>query len=54
MTSINTNLSALAAQNNMREQTRQMDDAMARLASGLRINSAADDAAGSAILCYFL
>ena len=49
MTSINTNLSALAAQNNMREQTRQMDDAMARLASGLRINSAADDAAGSAI-----
>jgi len=49
MASINTNLSALAAQNNMREQTRQMDDAMARLSSGLRINSAADDAAGSAI-----
>jgi len=49
MASINTNLSALAAQNNMREQTRQLDDAMSRLSSGLRINSAADDAAGSAI-----
>ncbi|MAK06050.1 MAG: hypothetical protein CMM64_02855 [Rhodospirillaceae bacterium] len=49
MSSINTNLSALTAQNNLREQTKEMDQAMGRLASGLRINSAADDAAGSAI-----
>jgi flagellin len=49
MTSINTNLSALNAQNNLQKQTKEMDQSMARLASGLRINSAADDAAGSAI-----
>ena len=47
--SINTNTSALAAQKSMQNQTREMDEAMARLSSGLRINSAADDAAGSAI-----
>ena len=46
--SINTNTSALAAQKSMQNQTREMDEAMARLSSGLRINSAADDAAGSA------
>ena len=33
----------------MQEQTAKMGDAMERLSSGLRINSAADDAAGSAI-----
>ena len=49
MSSINTNLSALTAQNNLREQAKEMDQAMGRLSSGLRINSAADDAAGSAI-----
>ena len=49
MSSINTNLSALNAQNNLQKQTGEMDKAMARLSSGLRINSAADDAAGSAI-----
>ena len=49
MNSINTNLSALAAQQNMQKQNAELDDAMARLSSGLRINSAADDAAGSAI-----
>ena len=49
MTSINTNMSALLAQANLREQNDKMGDAMARLSSGLRINTAADDAAGSAI-----
>lgn len=49
MNSINTNLSALAAQQNMQKQNAELDEAMARLSSGLRINSAADDAAGSAI-----
>jgi len=49
MSSVNTNLSALNAQNNLTKQSREMDQAMTRLSSGLRINSAADDAAGSAI-----
>ena len=49
MSSINTNLSALNAQNNLQKQSKEADQAMARLSSGLRINSAADDAAGSAI-----
>ena len=49
MNSINTNMSALAAQQNMQKQNKELDEAMARLSSGLRINSAADDAAGSAI-----
>ena len=43
MTSINTNLSALNAQFNLQKQAKEMDQSMARLASGLRINSAADD-----------
>ncbi len=49
MSSVNTNLSALNAQNNLSKQSREMDQAMTRLSSGLRINTAADDAAGSAI-----
>ena len=49
MSSVNTNLSALNAQHNLSKQNREMDQAMTRLSSGLRINSAADDAAGSAI-----
>jgi len=49
MSSINTNLSALNAQQNLQKQSSKMDEAMTRLSSGLRINSAADDAAGSAI-----
>ena len=49
MTSINTNVGALTAHKNMLEQSSKMEDAMTRLSSGLRINSAADDAAGSAI-----
>ena len=47
--SINTNIGALNAQKNMVQINRDLDDAMTRLSSGLRINSAADDAAGSAI-----
>ncbi len=49
MNSINTNMSALSAQRNMTEQAKLLDEAAQRLSSGLRINSAADDAAGSAI-----
>jgi len=47
--SINTNIGALTAQKNMLKINNELDDAMTRLSSGLRINSAADDAAGSAI-----
>ena len=49
MSSVNTNLGALTAQVNMSKQAKEMDLAMERLSSGRRINSAADDAAGSAI-----
>ena len=49
MNSVNTNMGALTAQANMQKQTKEMDEAMERLSSGLRINSAKDDAAGSAI-----
>ena len=49
MTSINTNIGAMVAQKNMMDNTKDLDNAMARISSGLRINSAADDAAGSAI-----
>ena len=47
MASVNTNVGAMVAQNNMSKQTREMEQAMERLSSGLRLNSAADDAAGS-------
>jgi flagellin len=47
--SINTNISALKAQQSMVKLNDDLGQAMARLSSGLRINSAADDAAGSAI-----
>jgi len=49
MNSIHTNVSALNAQKNMQIQNNDLSEAMERLSSGLRINSAADDAAGSAI-----
>jgi flagellin len=49
MTIINTNLSALKAQNGGRTAMMGMERAMERLSSGLRINSAKDDAAGLAI-----
>ena len=49
MTVINTNVSALRAQNNSRVASKMQSQAMERLSSGKRINSAKDDAAGLAI-----
>ena len=49
MTVINTNLSAIAAQNSLRTSGLNQTTAMERLSSGVRINSAKDDAAGLAI-----
>jgi flagellin len=49
VTVINTNVSALRAQNGSRMADSQLQTAMERLSSGKRINSAKDDAAGLAI-----
>ncbi|MDC0549538.1 flagellin [Alphaproteobacteria bacterium] len=49
MASINTNISALSAQKSMSDQITKSEQAIERLSTGLRINHAADDAAGSAI-----
>jgi len=49
MVVVSTNISALRSAEAMRQAENQMGDAMERLSTGLRINSAADDAAGSAI-----
>jgi flagellin len=49
MTSINTNVGALNARRSGANATARMEKAMERLSSGLRINSAADDAAGLAV-----
>jgi flagellin len=49
MTIISTNLSAIIAQNSLRASEGQMSTSMERLATGQRINSAKDDAAGLAI-----
>lgn len=46
---INTNMAAIGAANNLRKSQGIGAEAMARLSSGLRINSAKDDAAGLAI-----
>ena len=46
---VNTNIAALTAQNNMSTSQASLASAMQRLSSGLRINSAADDSAGYAI-----
>lgn len=46
---INTNLSAIAAQNSLRLSGLNQTQAMERLSSGVRINNAKDDAAGLAI-----
>ncbi|MCE1658392.1 flagellin FliC, partial [Enterobacter hormaechei] len=50
---INTNYSALQAQNNLNRSQGVLTNAIARLSSGLRINSAKDDAAGQAIANRF-
>jgi len=49
MTSINTNVVSLNAQRNADRTQNELSTAIARLSSGLRINSARDDAAGLAI-----
>jgi flagellin len=46
---INTNVSALTAQNNLRMNQDAANTSIAKLSSGLRINRAADDAAGLSI-----
>ena len=49
MTTINTNMAANIASNAMTRNERSMSATMERLSTGLRINSAKDDAAGLAI-----
>lgn len=49
MSVINTNITALIGQNNLSKSQSMLAKAQERLSSGLRINSAADDAAGQAI-----
>jgi flagellin len=46
---VNTNLSAMQAYNNLSRTSASMASSMAKLSSGLRINTAADDAAGLTI-----
>jgi flagellin len=49
MSVINTNISSMQAQNSVRTTGLNLSSAMERLSSGIRINSAKDDAAGLAI-----
>jgi len=49
MSVINTNVSALSAQNALRTNARSMSTTMEQLSTGSRVNSAKDDAAGLAI-----
>ena len=46
---VNTNVPSIASQRFLMESRREMETAMERLSSGLRINTAGDDAAGLAI-----
>ncbi|MBC7623991.1 MAG: flagellin FliC [Aeromicrobium sp.] len=48
-TTINTNVSSLTAQRNLSASQSSLSTSMQRLSSGLRVNSAKDDAAGLAI-----
>ncbi|WP_415830999.1 flagellin [Castellaniella denitrificans] len=50
---INTNYLALVSQNNLNKSQSSLNSAIQRLSSGLRINSAKDDAAGQAIANRF-
>ena len=50
---LNTNISSLNAQNNLTSSQASLSQSLERLSSGLRINSAADDAAGLAISQQF-
>ncbi|MEC8308243.1 MAG: flagellin [Pseudomonadota bacterium] len=47
--SVNSNIPSLVTQQNLNSSRKDMEQAMERLSSGLRINSAKDDAAGLAI-----
>ena len=49
MSSINTNIMSINAQRNLARTQLSMSVAMQRLSSGMRVNGAADDAAGLAI-----
>ena len=49
LTRINNNISALNANRNLRATSRDLGISLERLSSGLRINRAADDAAGLTI-----
>ena len=49
MSTINTNINSLNAQRNLAGSANTLASAMSRLSSGLRVNSAKDDAAGLAI-----
>lgn len=53
MSVINTNYLALVSQNNLNKSQGALGSAIERLSSGLRINSAKDDAAGQAIANRF-
>lgn len=46
---VNTNMQALGIQRNLQNATNRMNSAMERMASGSRINSSKDDAAGLAV-----
>ena len=47
--SVLTNVTSMLAQSNLGRATSGLSDSMSRLSSGLRVRSAADDAAGLAI-----
>src|SRR5690554_5810475 len=49
MSVINTNITSLIGQQNLQKSQSSLQTSMERLSSGLRINSAKDDAAGQAI-----
>ena len=49
MSTINTNISSLNAQRNLTKSSTDLSMSMQRLSSGLRVNSAKDDAAGMSI-----
>jgi flagellin len=46
---VNTNIASLTAQNNLSNSSSSLNLSLQRLSSGLRVNSAKDDAAGLAI-----
>jgi flagellin len=50
---VNTNTAALNSQRHMNKSTRSLERSFQRLSSGMRINSAKDDAAGLAIAQRF-